>query len=115
MNSCTNESLEPAGQNRGSFFTARLIERMTEPAEMIKFLNATNHLLDADFERAVHDPGYRVVTLTQRAGAIKGDKKLVDACEVYLNRAKHCLNQGARNQPDDGSLPSQSYKPRLTQ
>jgi hypothetical protein len=110
--SAKNESIEPAGQGRGSFFTARLIERMTDPAEMIKFLNATNHLSDADFDRAVHDPGYRVVTLVQRGGAIKGDKKLVDACEVYLKRAKECLSQTRGRHPMDGCEVFAGYKPR---
>jgi len=72
--SSSPKSVEPVNRSRESYFTAHLIERMTEPAEWIKFLNATNQLSDADFERAVHDSGYRLITLIQRGAAAQGDK-----------------------------------------
>lgn len=101
--STVSHSPEVSPQESGTFLTSRVIERMHDPAEFIRFLNATNKLSDRDFEASVHQLGYRLVTLYQRAGALKADIKLVQACEIYLRRAKACLQDHVQPTSSAGS------------
>lgn len=94
-----------------SFVTSKVFERMTDTAELVKFLNATQRLSDKDFNRSVHDSGFRIMTLIQRAAAFKGDKRTVDACEVYLRRAEACLAQTAQVSTHQDAAPAPYSRP----
>ncbi len=85
---------------------------MSDDVECIRFLNATSRLSDLDFERSLHDNGFRVVSWVQRKAALSGDKRTVDACEIYLKRAETCLKQHRGGTGKDDSSPSPEYKPR---
>ena len=68
---------------------------MSDPKEVIVFVNKTIKLADRDYERSVHDLGYRVVSWLLRRSAIAGDHKVVQAQLAYCRYAREILHESA--------------------
>ena len=68
---------------------------MSDLAELHKFVNSLDRLSDRDYERALHDLGYRVVSWLLRRSAIAGDHKVVQAQLAYCRYAREILHESA--------------------
>lgn len=97
---------EQTALEQPNYFRLDTLDRMSDPADLYKFINKTLKLSDRDFDTVLHDLGYRVASWHQRAGALRGDVKLVTACEVYLKRAEmSLLRTRARPEPEKANAP----------
>ena len=61
---------------------------MTDPKDVLYYVNASPKLTDDAFESSLHDLGFRVALWWFRYAALKGDLKLVNSLERYITRVE---------------------------
>ncbi len=76
-----------------------ILERLSDPRDLLKLINRSARLTDAEIEDRLNTIGWIAANWHQRRAAVTGDINTARACDIYLKRCDEWRARRNSRQP----------------